>query len=57
MMVADVEPLGFPVLVRFYQLERQVLVSSIFSHLNTSTSDYSRVIGARLRLHPEELSE
>jgi hypothetical protein len=29
----------------------------IFTHLNPGTSDYSRVIGARLRLHPEEFPE
>jgi hypothetical protein len=57
MMVADVEPLGFLVLVLLYQLVRQVLVSSAFTHLDSSTSDYSRIIGAGLRLQSEELAE
>jgi hypothetical protein len=57
MMVADIEPLGFPVLVRLYQLVSQVLVSGIFTHLDVGTSDYSRVVGAGLRLQPEELAE
>jgi hypothetical protein len=57
MMVADIEPLSFPVLVRLYQLLHQVLVSSILVHLDASSSDYSRIISVRLRLHPEELAE
>jgi hypothetical protein len=57
MMVADVEPLGFPVLVRLYQLVHQVLVGGVFTHLDAGTSDYSQVVGARLRLQPEELVE
>jgi hypothetical protein len=57
MLVADVEPLGLLVLVRLYQLVRQVLVSHIFTHLNTSPSDYSWVIGTQLWLHQEELPE
>jgi hypothetical protein len=56
-MVADIEPFGFPVLVRLYQLVRQVLVSSVLMHLDVGTSDYSRVVGAGLRLQPEELTE
>jgi hypothetical protein len=56
-VVDDVEPLGFLVLVRLYQLVRQALVSRIFTHLNTSPSYYSRVVGTRLWLHPEELPE
>jgi hypothetical protein len=57
MIVADVEPLGFPFLVRLYQFVRQVLVGGVFTHLDAGTSDYSRVVGARLRLQPEELAE
>jgi hypothetical protein len=57
MMVADIEPLSFLVLVRLYQLVRQVLVSGIFTHLDTGTSDYSRVVGVGLRLQPEELAK
>jgi hypothetical protein len=57
MMVANVEPLGFPALLRLYQLVRQVLVSSVFTHFDTSTSDYSRIVGAGLRLQPEEPAE
>jgi hypothetical protein len=56
MVVTDIEPLGLPVLVRFNQLV-QVLVGCVFSHLNTSPSDYSRVVGAWLRLHSEEFPE
>jgi hypothetical protein len=37
MMVADVEPLGFPVLVQFYQFVHQVLVSSVLTHLDATT--------------------
>jgi hypothetical protein len=33
------------------------LVGRIFSHLNASSSDYSRIVGAWLRLHSEELPE
>jgi hypothetical protein len=33
------------------------LVSRIFSHLNASSSDYSWIVGAWLRLHSEELLE
>jgi hypothetical protein len=57
MVVANIEPFGIPVLVRLYQLVRQVLVSRIFPHLNSSPSDYSRVIGTQLRLHSEKLPE
>jgi hypothetical protein len=57
MVVADVEPLGFPVLVGFYQLVCQVLVHSIFVYLNASSSDYSRIVGAGLWLHSKELAE
>jgi hypothetical protein len=57
MVVADVEPLGLPILVRLNELVRQVLVSRIFVHLNTSPSDYSQVIGNRLWFHPKELQE
>jgi hypothetical protein len=31
------------------------LVSCVFSHLNACSTDYSRVVGAWLRLHSEEL--
>jgi hypothetical protein len=57
MMIADVEPLGFLVMVRFYQLVHQVLVRSIVSHLNASSSDYSQIVGAGLRLHSKELAK
>jgi hypothetical protein len=33
------------------------LVSCVFSRLNARSTDYSRVIGAWLRLHSEELPE
>jgi hypothetical protein len=57
MMIADVEPLGFLVLVRLYQLLRQVLVRSVLAHLDASSSDYSWIVGAGLRLHSKELAE
>jgi hypothetical protein len=56
MMVADVEPLSLLVLVRLYQHVGQVLVGGIFTHLDTSTSDYSWIISARLRLQPKKLA-
>jgi hypothetical protein len=55
MVVADVEPLGLLVLVRLYQFVHQVLVSSVFPHLDANSSDYSRIVGTGLRLQPEEL--
>jgi hypothetical protein len=57
MVIIDIKPLGLPVLVQINRLIRQVLVDRVFSHLNASPSDYSRVIGAWLRLHTEELPE
>jgi hypothetical protein len=33
------------------------LFRGILAHLDTGPSDYSGVVGARLRLHAEELSE
>jgi hypothetical protein len=56
-VVSDVEPLGLLVLVRVDELICQVLVGRIFFHLDASSSDYSWVVGAWLRLHSEELSE
>jgi hypothetical protein len=54
MVVADIKPLGLPVLVQFYQLVAQVLVGSVFTHLDSGTFDYSRV---QLRLQSEEFAE
>jgi hypothetical protein len=54
-VVRDVEPFGFPVLVGVYQLVREVLLSGVLPHLDPRPSDYSRVAGAGLRLHSEEL--
>jgi hypothetical protein len=56
-VVRDVKPLGLPVLVRVDELIRQVLVGGVLTHLNASSSDYSRVVGARLRRHTEEFPE
>jgi hypothetical protein len=56
-VVCDIEPLGLPVLVRINELVRQVLIGRVFSHLDASPFDYSRVVGAWLRLHTEELPE
>jgi hypothetical protein len=44
-------------LVRIDELVCQVLIGCVFSHLDASTSDYSWVVGAWLRLHTEELLE
>jgi hypothetical protein len=57
MVVRDVEPLCLPVLVGVYQLVREVLLGVVLPHLDSCSSDYPRVAGARLRLHPEELPE
>jgi hypothetical protein len=57
MVVRDVEPLRLPVLVGVYELVREVLLGDILSHLDPRSSDYPRVAGAWLRLHPEELPE
>jgi hypothetical protein len=57
MVVADIKPLGLAVLVRLYQLVTQVLVSSVFMHLDADTSDYSWVTSTWLRLQPEEFAE
>jgi hypothetical protein len=56
-VVRDVEPLGLPVLIGVYQLVGEVLLGGILPHLNPCSSDYSRIAGAGLRLHPEELPE
>jgi hypothetical protein len=56
-VVGDVEPFQLPILVGVNQLVRQILLGGIFAHLDLSPSDYSRVVGAWLGLHAEELSE
>jgi hypothetical protein len=53
-VVRDIKPLGLPVLVQVNEFVHQVLVGGIFTHLDTGSSDYSRVVGARLRLHTEK---
>jgi hypothetical protein len=57
MVVRDVEPFRFPVLVGIYQLVEEVLLGGILPHLDSCSSDYPRIAGAGLRLHPEELPE
>jgi hypothetical protein len=54
-VITDIEPFGLLVLVRINELVRQKLVGRVFSHLDTSPSDYSLVVGAWLRLQTEEL--
>jgi hypothetical protein len=44
-------------LVGVNQLVRQVLLGSIFTHLDPRPSDYFWVVGAWLGLHAKELSE
>jgi hypothetical protein len=56
-VVRDIKPLGLPVLVQVNEFVRQVLVGGIFMHLDAGSSEYSRVVGARLRLHTEKLPE
>jgi hypothetical protein len=56
-VVGDVEPLRFPILIGTDQLVRQVLLGGVFTHLDAGPSNYSRVVGARLGLHTEELLE
>jgi hypothetical protein len=46
-----------PVLVGVNELVREVLLGSVLPHLDSCSTNYSRVAGARLRLHPEELPE
>jgi hypothetical protein len=56
-VVRDVEPLGLPVLIGIYQLLGEVLLCRVLPHLDPRSSDYSGIVGAGLRLHPEELPE
>jgi hypothetical protein len=44
-------------LVGVDELVREVLLGGVFPHLDSRSSDYPRVAGARLRLHPKELPE
>jgi hypothetical protein len=53
MVVRDVELFGLPVLIGVYELVREVLLGGVLLHLDTRSSDYPRVAGAGLRLHPE----
>jgi hypothetical protein len=56
-VVRDIKPLRLPVLVSVDEFVRQVLFGSVFTHLNVGSSDYSWVVGTRLRLQLEELPE
>jgi hypothetical protein len=44
-------------LVGIYQLVGEVLLGGVLPHLDPRSSDYSRITGAGLRLHPEEFPE
>jgi hypothetical protein len=44
-------------LVGFDELVREVLLGRVLPHLDVCSTNYSRVVGARLGLHPEELPE
>jgi hypothetical protein len=57
MVVTNIEPFRLLVLVRPNELVRQVLVGRVFSHLNTNTSDHSRVVASWLWLQSEEFSK
>jgi hypothetical protein len=54
-VVGDVEPFRLPILVGVDELVREVLLGGVFAHLDVGSSDYSWIVGARLRLHAEEL--
>jgi hypothetical protein len=56
-VIGDVEPLHFSILIGIHQLVRQVLLGGVFTHLDAVSSDYSWVVVARLRLQVEELSK
>jgi hypothetical protein len=56
-VVCDVEPLDLPVLIGIYRLVGEVLLYRVLPHLDPRSSDYSRIAGAGLRLHLEELPE
>jgi hypothetical protein len=56
-VVTDVKPQHFPVLDGIDQLVGQVLIDGVLSHLDSGTSDYSRIVRAQSRLHPEKLQE
>jgi hypothetical protein len=46
---------SLPVLVGVDEIVRQVLLGGVLAHLDVGSSDYSWVVGARLRLQAEEL--
>jgi hypothetical protein len=54
-VVRDIKQLRLLVLVRVDEFVQQVLYGGVFTHLNVGSSDYSWVVGARLRLQMEEL--
>jgi hypothetical protein len=54
-VVGDVEPFRLPILVGVDELARQVLLGGVHTHLDAGSSEYSWVVGARLRLQAEEL--
>jgi hypothetical protein len=56
-VVRDVEPLGFPVLIGIYQFVGELLLGGVLPHLDPHYSNYSGIASAGLRLHPEELPE
>jgi hypothetical protein len=43
-VVRDVEPLGFPVLIGIYQLVGEVLLCRSLPHLDPRSSDYSGLL-------------
>jgi hypothetical protein len=56
-VVRDVEPLGFLVLIGIYQFVGEVLLGGVLPHLDPRSSDYLGITGVGWRLHPEELPE
>jgi hypothetical protein len=56
-VVGDVEPLCFPILVGVDQLVGEVLLRDVLPHLDPGSPHYSGIVGAGLGLHSEEFVE
>ena len=57
MVIADLEPLVLPVLVRVDVIILEVLLMHSFPHLDARSTYYVQEVAVRLRLHSEELLE
>ena len=56
-VVDNIKPLTFPILVGVDELVLEVLLVNAFTHLDTCSTDYVREILVGLRLHLEEFPE